>query len=109
VGFYVNISSRLSTEAQRHRVLADEVRRDSPRVDGTESRHAGKLESLAGAIDLYQPISTIHSVSEKRRLDPVCGIEMDAVVTARPTLEGEQHSFCSDACIQTFVGAAEQY
>ena len=72
---------------------------------GTE----GSLPHLDG-IELYQAVSAVPSPSGEKHLDPVCGMEMtEAEVTARLTLDGVDHRFCSDTCLRKFVAAPEHY
>jgi len=112
IGSNVNIASRLADCAERHQVLVSaEVRDRARELEGVEWTRIGKkrLKGLAAEVELFEPrpasAETIAKVT-----DPVCGMELGkGEVAAHLTLEGVDHSFCSDACLRQFVRAPEKY
>lgn len=112
IGSNVNIASRLAERADRHQVLVSaEVRDRARELDGVEWTRIGKerLKGLAAEVELFEPRPAAAETIEKVT-DPVCGMEMGkGEVAAHLTIDGVDHSFCSDACLRQFVRAPEKY
>ncbi len=112
LGSNVNIASRLAECADRHQILVSaEVRDRARELEGVEWTRIGKqrLKGLAAEVELFEPRPATAETIEKV-IDPVCGMELGkGEVAAHLTLEGLDHSFCSDACLRQFVRAPEKY
>jgi adenylate cyclase len=112
IGSNVNIASRLAERADRHQVLVSaEVRDRARELEGVEWTRIGRerLKGLAAEIELFEPRPAAAEAIEKVT-DPVCGMEMGrGEVAAQLTLDGVDHSFCSDDCLRQFVRAPEKY
>jgi adenylate cyclase len=112
LGSNVNIASRLAECADRHQILVSaEVRDRARELEGVEWTRIGKqrLKGLAAEVELFEPRPATAETVEKVT-DPVCGMELGkGEVAAHLTLEGVDHSFCSDACLRQFVRAPEKY
>jgi len=112
IGSNVNIASRLADCAERHQVLVSaEVRDRARELEGVEWTRIGKkrLKGLAAEVELFEPRpATAETIAKVT--DPVCGMELGkGEIAAHLTLEGVDHSFCSDACLRQFVRAPEKY
>jgi adenylate cyclase len=112
IGSNVNIASRLAEAANRHQILVSaEVRNRARELEGVEWIRIGKqrLKGLAAEIELFEARMASVEVPEKVT-DPVCGMEMGLrEVAARLSLNGVEHSFCSDDCLRQFVRSPQSY
>jgi class 3 adenylate cyclase/YHS domain-containing protein len=113
VGSNVNIAARLASEADRHQVLVTAVvRKEAAGTPGIEFARLGKraLKGLGGRFELFTARRPGAGAPPEKHVDPVCGMEMlPDEVSARLTIEGEDRSFCSEACLRQFVAAPERY
>jgi adenylate cyclase len=112
VGSNVNIAARLADEAHRHQVLvSDEVRRRAKEYPDVEFVRIGrrKLKGLAAEVEVFEA-KPVNPAELDRVIDPVCGMELSPrEVASRLSVEGREHSFCSDACLKQFVKAPGKY
>src|SRR5262249_28351379 len=102
----------LAEEAHRHQFLVtDEVRRRAKSYEAAEFVRIGRkrLKGLTAEIDVFG-VRAVDPHTLDRVADPVCGMELGPhEVAARLTLDGHEHSFCSDDCLRKFVKAPERY
>ncbi|HUF52565.1 MAG TPA: adenylate/guanylate cyclase domain-containing protein [Dehalococcoidia bacterium] len=112
IGSNVNIASRLAGAANRHQVLVSaEVRNRARDLEGVEWIRVGmqRLKGLAAEVELFEARMSSVEAPDKV-IDPVCGMELGLrEVAARLSLNGVDHSFCSDDCLKQFVRAPEKY
>ncbi|HEY5639556.1 MAG TPA: adenylate/guanylate cyclase domain-containing protein [Dehalococcoidia bacterium] len=112
IGSNVNIASRLAESANRNQIIVSAAVRDRAReLEGVEWTRIGRqrLKGLAAEVELFEPRPASAETIEKE-VDPVCGMELGkGEVAAHLTLDGVDHSFCSDACLRQFVRAPEKY
>lgn len=113
VGAVANIASRLTSEAERHEILAtSDVRDLAKSVPQTEFVSLGKrtLKGLTGEIELFDVRREAAPTSVERTVDPVCGMELsEAEAVARLALGGTEQTFCSDTCLRLFVATPARY
>ena len=112
VGSNVNIAARLADEAQRHQFLVTaEVRSRAKNYEGVEWVRIGKrrLKGLTTEVEIFGA-KAVEPAELERVRDPVCGMEMSVrEVTARLSIDGQDHSFCSDDCLRKFVKSPKNY
>jgi len=68
-----------------------------------------RLRGVPEEVELFAARSTV-SPGVDKQVDPVCRMELTpAEVDARVTIDGDEHVFCSAACLQLFVAAPDRY
>jgi class 3 adenylate cyclase len=112
VGTVVNTASRLATEADRHKVLVTaDVRREAAGAAGVEFIPAGekRLKGVAEEVEVFEAGGE-PDVAGARAVDPVCGMELrPSEAAARLDFQGTEQYFCSNDCLQRFVGNPRRY
>jgi adenylate cyclase len=111
LGATVNVAARVVAEADRQQFLVTvSVREATDGLAGVELVPVGvrDLKGVPGSFELFEarPLGD----RPRRTIDPVCLMELDpASVAARLTWRDADLLFCSDACLQLFVAAPEDY
>ena len=110
LGTTVNVAARVAAEASRHQVLVTgTVRMETaglPEVDFVP-QGVRRLRGLAEEFELFG--ARIETAAVQRRVDRVCGMELrEDEIAARLSLEGREHVFCSQRCLQRFVAGQER-
>ena len=109
LGTSVNVAARLAAEAQRHQVLVTAtVRTETGSLPDVEFVPLGKrrLRGLSDELELFEIVPRAEGQRAPRPVDPVCGMELGAgEVAARLSMQGKEHVFCSQRCLQRFVAA----
>ena len=113
LGTNVNVAARLAAEAARHQILVTAaVRQEVGSVPDAEFVPLGtrRLRGLADETEVFDVVARTSAATTARLTDPVCGMELGAgEEAARLTLDGEEHAFCSQQCLQRFVTSPERY
>ncbi len=69
-----------------------------------------RLRGLSDELELFEIVPRAEGQRAPRPVDPVCGMELGAgEVAARLSVQGKEHVFCSQRCLQRFVAAPERY
>jgi class 3 adenylate cyclase len=99
LGSTVNIASRVSSQAVAGETLVTEV--VANRVDDEVLESAG-VRMLRG---VEKPLSLYRLRHLDRKVDPVCGQEVQSPPAARLQQDGDELWFCSKNCLRRYLGA----
>lgn len=100
LGSTVNVASRVSSQATAGETLVTDV--VAERVDDGTLEPAG-VRMLRG---VEKPLSLYRLRHLDRKVDPVCGKEVDSPPAARLQQDGDELWFCSKDCLRRHLDAA---
>jgi adenylate cyclase len=113
VGRTVNIAARITAQAAPHQLLvSDHARVEASGLEGLLFTPVGRriLKGVNDEIELFDVKSSAEELAGPRIVDPVCGMLLNiGTAPTRVTVDGTEHVFCSEHCLQRFTEDPDRY